>query len=326
MSTSEKKAALQTSFLSRFKEKQRANISTLTSFGGLIIVFLVFALTTKGSFASMSNLQLVLSQSVIIIIAGLGTTFVMAHGNMDFSLGGEAVLICTLAHYAIRVNPLLLVPACIIAGILLSAIIAMLHNILKLPTFVLGLCMMFMGRGVIKIVLSNEIVIQTPEMYARFDQSHYYIILMVIVIAVAYFLFEKTKIGKYNKAVGSSAKAAALSGIPVGRYKLFAFMITGVTLGLVAIIYMIKTGGITRSTGNMLEIDVLIALVLGGMPLGGGSSVKIRMIVIGSLLLAIMSNGMIIWGLDPVTVNIVKAIIFLGAVGLSYDRSSGYIS
>jgi len=308
------------------KNGRQFNLNTIAPFAGLIIVFLLFALTTNGSFIAVGNLQMIIIQSVIIIIAGTGSTFTMAHGNIDFSLGGQLVLICMTGYYAAKLNPVLLIPACIIAGIVLSSLIGLLHIVFRLPTFVLGLCMMFMGRGFIKIAQNSEKIMKTPSLIAQFDNAILYVAAIVVIVVIAYFLFEKTKLGIYNKAIGSNPKAAFLSGIPVSRYKMYAFIISGTTIGIASILYMIKAGGLTRATGNMLEIDVLLALILGGMSLTGGSKVRTTMIVIGAFLLTMISNGMIIWGLGPITINIVKAIIFISAVGLSYDRSTGYIA
>ena len=85
---------------------------------------------------------------------------------------------------------------------------------------------------------------------------------------------------------------------------------------------MIRAGGVTGNTGSMFETDILIALVLGGMSISGGSSSKMRSIVIGAFILMMLGNGLILWGVDPNLINAVRGIVFLAAVVLTYDRSS----
>lgn len=308
------------------QKKIKFDLKSVVPYSALIIVFLLFSITTGGSFIRLSNIRLILVQCVIVIIAGIGSTFTLSHGNIDFSAGGELVITCLVAFYVSKVDPALMIPAAIITGILISVLIGALHIAFEFPTFILGICVMFIGQGVIKMAQNAEKTMKTPSMYTQFDTMWTYLIAIVVMFAIGYFIFEKTKIGKFNKAIGSNRVAAKLSGIPVNKYKIYAFIISGFMKGVASALYLIKAGGLTRSTGNMLQIDILIAMVLGGVSLNGGSTVKMLSIVVGALIQAMMANGMIMWGFGPTTVNIIQALIFLVAVSLTYDRSTGYIS
>ena len=136
---------------------------------------------------------------------------------------------------------------------------------------------------------------------------------------------EYTKIGKFNKAIGANERAALLSGINVTKYKCIAFALTGACVGLAAFLTLTKGRSVTANTGLNVEINVLIALVLGGMPLSGGMAAKIRNVVVGALVFCLLSNGLSLWGTDPNIINIVKGVVFVACVFLSYDRSSNTI-
>jgi ribose transport system permease protein len=85
---------------------------------------------------------------------------------------------------------------------------------------------------------------------------------------------------------------------------------------------LIRAGGIvTAGSGSGLEFDVMIALILGGFPLSGGSAAKLRAVIIGAFTITILSNGMILWGLDMNFVNAIKGLLFLVIIAVSYDRS-----
>jgi ribose transport system permease protein len=88
---------------------------------------------------------------------------------------------------------------------------------------------------------------------------------------------------------------------------------------------MFRTSLISAQTGSGLEFDVMTAIVLGGFPLTGGDRAKIQSTIVGVMTVVILSNGLILWGLDPNLINGIKGILFLVIVGLSYDRSNGKI-
>lgn len=306
------------------QSKARGFLKNAIPFLGLIIVFLLFAFSTDGKFIAFGNLETVLEQSIIIMVAGVGVTFVMAHGNLDFSLGGE-LAICIIVAWAVgQVNPWLAVPAGVAAGIACSSLTAVIHNKFRVPAFVVGLCIMFLGRGIAQTAAQAK-AMNTPASIGSLDTPVFYFAVIVIVFVAGYILFEYTKVGKYNKAIGSNEKAAFLSGIPVKKYKLIAFMITGTCLGIASFMSLVKNGGVSATSGQGLEVNVLIALVLGGVSLTGGTSVKLKSCIIGALIFLMLNNGLTLWGVNADLVNVIKAIVFLVCVYFSYDRSSNAI-
>lgn len=114
-----------------------------------------------------------------------------------------------------------------------------------------------------------------------------------------------------------------LSGIKVNKYKVIAFVISGICVGIAAFVTVIRGGGAGAQTGNSLETNVLLALTLGGIPLAGGSGTKMRSALIGGLTLFILNNGLTLWGIDPTLIYVVKGIVFLAVVFVSigHDKS-----
>ncbi len=296
----------------------------VTPFLGLIVVFAIFATTTEGKFTAFSNLQLILIQSAMTMVAGIGVTFVMAHGNLDFSLGGELAICAVVGIFASRITPWMALPATILTGIVCSSFVAVVHNVMRVPTFVVGLCIMFLGRGIATAAAATD-PMRTPNEISALDNIWFYLITVVAVYIIAYFIYEYTKIGKYNRVIGSNEKAAMLSGVPVSKYKLIAFTITGVCLGIAAFMSLIRVGSATGQTGTSFEINVLIALVLGGVSLTGGSSVKMRSIIVGTLIYMMLNNGLTLLGVNPNLINSIKTVVFLASVYAAYDRSSSAV-
>lgn len=294
-------------------------------FLGLIALVILFSLTTRGRFLTIKNLTNIVSQAAITMVAGIGCSFVMAHNNLDFSLGGACAL-CAVAGIVLGgfTSFALMLPICIVTGMLCGLITSVLHIKARIPAFMAGMCIMFLGRGVAQGTYQT-FPMSLPKQYKVLQNVWFYLGVVVVVFVVAYVLFEFTKIGKYNKLIGSNPACAALSGINVNKYKTIAFLISGCTVGIAAFMTIIRGGGVGVQTGNSLETNVLLALTLGGLPLTGGSGAKVRSAILGGLTLFILNNGLQLWGMDPSLIYVVKGIVFLMVVYISIDRGSGRV-
>ncbi len=301
---------------------RKIQMKQVLPYAGLVLLFTVFSLTTSGRFISFSNLIVVWKQTVVVLIGALGTTFVMAHGNMDFSVGGKMALSAFAGWAASQWNVWLLLPVCIATSVLISYVIGKVHVTLGIPAFTIGMCVMFIGKGFVQSFSSTK-TMTVPKVYAVLDTTWFYIVLPVVMIVIAYVLFEFRRLGKFNKAIGVNIETAKFSGVPVGKYKVLAFLVSGVAVGISAFVAMVRTGGVSGQTGMTFEIDVLMALVLGGTSLSGGDGVKIRNGIVGALSYYILNNGLIIWGVSTDVIFIIKGVLFLMIVMFSYDRSTG---
>lgn len=289
---------------------------------GLIALIILFALTTNGRFTAARNLTNIIGQSMVTMIAACGSVFVMAHNNLDFSLGGGCALVAALSFLVTKgQNLFLTLLACIFFGVCCGMVTALIHVKGKIPAFMAGMCIMFVGRGVVEGMASN-MVMNLPASSAKYANNLFYLCFIVIVFVIATILFNYTKIGKAQKMIGSNPKTAQLSGIAVGKYKTIAFAISGVTLGISAFLTMIRIGSVTKTIGSGLETDVLIALTLGGIPLTGGTGTKVRAAFVGTLTYYVLGNGLTIWGLNASVIYIVKSVIFLITVFITMERSS----
>ncbi len=294
-------------------------------FLGLIILILLFGATTEGRFLKIANLKNIFSQAAIVMVAGTGCSFVMSHNNLDFSLGGACAM-SAVAGIIVgsKVSYALMLPVCLSVGMLCGLITAVLHVKAQIPAFMAGMCVMFAGRGLAQGAYL-QFVMTLPKEYKVLQNILFYLGVVVVVFVIAYILFEYTKIGKFNKLIGSNPQVAKLSGIPVNKYKVIAFVVSGFTVGVAAFMSIIRGGGVGAQTGTNLETNVLLALTLGGFPLTGGSQSKMRSIIIGSLVLFILNNGLQLWGVDPTVINVIKGAVFLVVVYITIDRGSGKV-
>ena len=151
---------------------------------------------------------------------------------------------------------------------------------------------MYMCRGILNTVCASQKYSIPVELF-EFDNQKFKLGMLLGVFIICYILFEKTAIGKDNKAIGGNPAAAKQAGVNVNRTRMIAYIISGITVGIAGFILMARAGSVSTSTGQGMEMNVVTALVLGGVPLSGGSKVKMIGAVVGSFSVILLRNGLI---------------------------------
>ena len=288
---------------------------------GFAVIIIVLNIMTQGRILTPKKLRLLLSQIYYPTIVATGVFFVMTLGSIDFTegstLGVASLVVSALSFYSI--------PLAILGGILTGAAIGAIngffHVKFKLQSFIVTICTMYLFRGVCAY-FTTETAVPASAAIKALDNNALKISITVAVLVIAWFLFRFTRIGNDVKAVGSGETAARFSGVHTDRVKLLAFVCAGALTGLAAFVNVIKVGSITATAGNQLETQILISLVLGGLPITGGAKVRFSNIIVGTLMYAVLNSGLAILGYDPQTQQLIKGIIFLIFVALTIDRKA----
>ena len=301
------------------KLSKMSMIRALLPIAGLIVVFLVFNVLTN--FRMMNNMSLVLSQVYVTMIAATGVFFIRTMGGLDFSqgsiLGIASIVVCMLSKISI---PLAIVGG-IAAGAAIGAINGYFYVCRKIKSFIVTICTMFLFRGFIKYLTTNAPVTGSA-LLINYDSTGLKVVCTVVVLVVGFVLFRFTKFGTYLKAIGAGEKAAMFSGIRTDKMKFLIYVLAGAITGFAAFINVIKVGSVTSSGGNQLETQILIALVLGGMPISGGAKVRFENIVVGSLLYIVLNSGLTMMGFSTQMMQLIQGVVFLVFVAVFADRQS----
>ena len=294
-------------------------VRTFLPIVGLIIVFLIFNVLTN--FRMIKNMPLVLSQIYVTMIATTGVFFIMTMGGLDFSqgsiLGIASIVVCMVSKISIPLS----IASGIIVGALIGAFNGYFYVYRKIKSFIVTICTMFLFRGFIKYMTTNAPVAGSAELI-DFDSTGLKVILTLIVLVIGFVIFRYTKFGTYLKAIGAGEKAAMFSGIRTDRMKFLVYVLSGAITGFAAFINVIKVGSVTSSGGNQLETQILIALVLGGMPISGGAKVRFENIIVGSLLYIVLNSGLTMMGFSTQMMQLIQGIVFLVFVAIFADRQS----
>lgn len=286
---------------------------------GLFVIFIIFNIFTN--WRMVSNLPLVLSQAYVVMISATGVFFIMTMGGLDFSqgsiLGISSIAVCILSKYNI--------PLAILGGICTGAIIGGINGYFyvnrKIQSFIVTICTMFLLRGVIRYLTTNAPVAGSAAL-VNFDTIELKVGITVIIVLTAFVIFRFTKFGKYLKAIGAGEKAAIFAGIRTDNIKFLVYVLAGAMTGFAAFINVIKVGSVTSFGGSQLETQILIALVLGGMPISGGAKVRFENIIIGSLLYIVLNSGLTMMGFSTQMMQLIQGVVFLIFVAVFADRKS----
>lgn len=286
---------------------------------GLIVVCIVFNILTHGSM--WSSRKLILNQVYVVLISATGVFFIMTMGGLDFSQGSimgiASIVVCKLSG----VNMILAIIGGILAGAAIGAFNGFFYVNRKIKSFIVTICTMFLFRGFIKYMASNSPVAANMKVY-DYDTTGVKLGITAAVLIIGFIVFRFTKFGIYLKAIGAGEKAAKFAGIRTDRMKFLIYVLAGAITGLAAFINIAKNGSATANVGSQLETQILIALVLGGMPISGGSKVKFENIIVGSLLYIVLNNGLTMMGLTTQAMQLIQGVIFLIFVAVFADRQS----
>lgn len=302
------------------KKQSRINmIRSALPIIGLVAVCIIFNILTDGNM--WNSRKLILNQVYVVLISTVGVFFIMSMGGLDFSQGSimgiSSIVVCLLSG----VNMFLAVIGGIVAGAAIGAFNGYFYVNRKIKSFIVTICTMFLFRGFIKYMASNSPVAASMKVY-DYDTTPIKLGITILVLAVGFIAFRFTRFGIDLKAIGAGEKAAKFAGIRTDRVKFLIYVLAGAITGLAAFVNIVKNGSATANAGNQLETQMLIALVLGGMPISGGAKVRFENVIVGSLLYIVLTNGLIMMGLTPQAMQLIQGIIFLIFVAIFADRQS----
>lgn len=294
--------------------------SALIPFAGLVLMIIAFEVSSQNKLLLPDNLVTILNQAFSVMIIALGATFVVSHGGLDISYGsvfGISILCAAAVAHAGFIW--LAFPAAVAAAALCELLNGGVSIFCGISPFITSICILFIGRGILNTVCSSS-QIAIPATMLSIDTWQNKLLVLAAVIAIAAVLFEKTKIGRNNKAIGGNARSAEQAGVNIQAYRLIAYLISGITIGIAAFFSLVRMGSVSSATGQGLEMSIITALVLGGMPMTGGANSRIISAIIGSVSIIVLKNGLIILGVNDKVIEGIQGIIILAIILVSYKK------
>lgn len=299
----------------------KSNMSGIIPVAGLVVVLIFFNIVSGGRVFTKINLNTLFNEAFSLLIISCALIFVMAQGKNDMSVGGIAALAAAIAAHASSIDGRLVLPVVLIVGVACGVLNGFIVTELRIDSFIATIALSFILKGFVELLLQNGVK-SIPIKMMMLDTQRLRITVAVIFSVVSFILFRFTAFGKHCRAIGSRTEVCRQSGVRVKLVQYGSFMFTGFASGLVAYFFLIRSGAANIGTASNLEFNALQALMLGGMLITGGSSVKFRSAVIGSFTMAALANGMTLWGIETLTQQLIKGFIFLIVIALTFERKS----
>lgn len=294
----------------------------------LYIVFVALvALFTIASplFLSSANFLNIANQTALVTIMAMGVALVIITAEIDLSVGSTLALsgVCAalfMKNYAD--NWVLAALVGLAVGALIGLVNSLLAVRLGIPSFLVTLGMLTAARGVTLIITdTSPVLVTNMNFWSAFAESKFLgisapIVWTVLVVAVIWVLLHYGVFGRQLFATGGNLDAAKYSGINTTRVKTAAFVISGTLAGLAGVIVAARGHAIRPDVGQGIELDVLAAVILGGVSLFGGKG-KIYGVILGSLIIGILNNGLVLMGIDPAVQLTIKGVLIVVAVAFA---------
>ena len=283
---------------------KKLRFQDVVPFVAFLVIFLFFALNSynprSGVFTMLTlrNLTTVVEQTIITLIVASGTMFVVAQGSTDLSVGVNLALAGVIGSYISHtVNiPWLIFPITLVVGLALGVFNGLIVSRFKVSSFMLTLAMLIGVRGLVNYLQTFTDVQALHPSLGFLQNNAVKIPLFLVILAVMWYVFEYTKVGRYSRAIGENETTARFVGIPVDKMKVVAFALSGLMAAVGAIFYIATVGSTSNQMGSFLEIRVVMAIYLGGVLVTGGSSAKFYKLLLGSFAIQIIVTGLALMG------------------------------
>ena len=293
-----------------------------TGFGllvALILELIIFA-SLSPYFFSSTNFSNIGRAMVIIGIGSIGATIVIISGGFDLSVGSVMAASGMLAAFVINQGQSNLVG--VVLALMLGCVIGLLNGFvigyLRINPLIATLAMLSIVRGLAYIISGGDAVVVSNSSFLAIGTDSLFGIPLTVWIFVTLFLsvgflMPRTHFGRYVYAIGSNSRAARLAGIFVNRWTLVFYAFSGTTAALAGYVTVARTGQAEPSANIGAELDMITAVILGGASLSGGKG-RLVGTFLAIVVLAILTNGLILIGVPSYWQLPVKGCVLMGAI------------
>lgn len=307
------------------KIKESRWTSRLLSPVMLLVLVVFFTITTGGRFGNLRNLRMVLEQALVVATVATGAVFIFSTGNVNISMGAATALVATLAAqaYLTTESVLMMLLVALIVGAITLAITALLSTALKVRVLYITVVMMTLLSSIQKGIMGATTIQLPYEMTSGLSKSGVPYIVFIGFFIFCTVLFHFTALGRKLRYLGINPECAELTGFKLNRYLFIAFVIAGIGVGFGALLTIIRNGSITNDTCASLNMDCMLAIVLGGMSCFGGNRSNTWSAIVGAVMVTVLNNGMLMLGVSSTVLQGVRGVIFIILVCASQARPQG---
>lgn len=265
----------------------------------------------------------VLNRSAPIALLALGMSLVIATGGIDLSVGAVMAISGAVCANLLNATGWDVVPIVVSIGLLTGLVAGLLNgslvSLLGIQPIVATLVLMVAGRGVAQLINGGQIITFDNDEFAWLGVGSLFglptpIIIVCLAWLVVHLLTRMTALGMFIESVGSNSRASLYTGINIRAVKLFVYSVAGVCSALAGIIVTADIQGAdANNAGLWLELDAILAVVIGGAALSGGRF-SLLMSVLGALIIQTLSTTIIMSGVPPTWNLLIKSLVIVAVL------------
>ncbi len=289
---------------------------------GALLALVIAGAVTSSTFLGAYNLTIILRYAAALGLVAIGQAVAMQAGGVDLSVGSTITLAMMAAATVMGGNDGMILPAALAAigvGLAVGAVNGLAVVGLRIAPFIATLGVMSLSRGVVFLITHGPVG-SIGKGFRAFSRgavgpvpAAFFIV--VAAFAIAILVMNATRYGRHVFAVGGSQEVARLAGIRVRSVVFSTFLVSGVCAAVAALYLTSRTGSASPSVGPEFALDSIIAVLIGGIPFGGGRG-NILGVLAGVLLLAVLGNLLSAWNLSSWYYQIARALVLLAAIAV----------
>ena len=289
-----------------------------------VLCLIIFGIWLKGSFFSLSNLLIITRQAGAVSVMAIGMVFVIGLGHIDLSIGSVVAVSSLITAYILRDtgNPVLAVIVAIGFGAIVGLFNGLCVTTIGMPAFLTTLGSQAILTGIAMWISATKAVPITHKGFlfwfgsGTIGQVPILLLWAVGATVIGYIVLNNTSYGRKILATGGNATSAKYSGVRVNKITVLAFIYNGCLAAIAGTLYAGRAHSARWDFGSGVEMNVIAAVVLGGTAMSGGTGSAIGALI-GSFLIMMIDNGLVIGGLGVAQQTFMRGIIIILAVALS---------
>ena len=280
----------------------------------VVAMIVVFSISIDGFF-SLKSFENITRQITTIGIVSIGMTLIILTGGIDLSVGAILSFAINIGGLGIVAGwPMWLVyPFMLVMGLALGWLNGFLVTRVAVPALIITLGTMNIYRGAIMVITKGRYITPIPKAYEAIGSGYVPFVFLAVILVIFIYVSLNTRFGRNLFAIGGAEQSAVYSGVPVRRYKMIVYTLSGVLSALAGMILVGKSGFIQPQAGVGYELNAIAAVVIGGTSIFGGSG-SVLGTFLGSVLMGLILAGLTMLAVNPYWVGLITGVLIILAI------------
>jgi len=287
----------------------------------IIIMTVVFSISING-FLAFKNFENISRQITTIGIVSVGMTLIILTGGIDLSVGAMLSFAINIGGQGIVHGwPIWVVyPFMLLLGLVLGLLNGFLVTRIAVPALIITLGTMNIYRGILMVITKGRYITPIPSAYNALGSGFVPFSIFVVILVLFIFITLRTRFGRNLFSIGGAEQSAIYSGVPVRRYKMIVYTLSGVLSALAGMILVGRSGFIQPQAGTGYELNAIAAVVIGGTSIFGGSG-SVLGTFLGSVLMGLILAGLTMLAVNPYWIGLITGVLIILAIAVDSIRN-----